>query len=756
MADEEILTAPETDQNEQGGDGPGPKSALSEDARKKLDTIVSQMTANKETDDVIKTVVEDFKKKYSTSTVNLPHQDYRSPIRQAVPRESMGQQPVVPKSVPTETTADQFTKKHAEALGVLHNELAGNPDIVPGIIKKQRAKAMADQNLTNFAERPRSDQPLTAPQQDAIAFQPKHPDEPVTPEDVNTFLEGAKTDPTLGRAFLQHVAQNKPDKAKSIQAATYINDAANRLQNEPGGDQKQGKVFQNAQKIAKGELHYDVQSGVLTKPEDVWHSIATELQQKNKAFADYDLFSSASPDQAIQELEKRRSEHDADEPVPVPEGFVGELAGGMAGQPFKGLAAGKVAGGVTALIPGGQEFAPAVDRFVSAAVSSNDFRKMSYAHSLQQNYNQLRNDGLSPEDAYKKANGQAKDESMVDAVAGAAMMYGAGAIGELKLPSFNLSGGYVNAVKTALKQGAKGIGEAGAVGLIQGAGEDVKNQLADAKGIERKGDIGEAIKNGTLFTLGMAIVAKGGSLISGKAKSQVLQGLSKATPEQVDAELGNQILEKHITPEEAVTAKKEIEEHRTLDAGIPENVTEEARAKIQDKIKRRRLLEIQLESADKAFHPEIKEKIKAVNEEILELAKEKVPRGTIDENAIQSPKIEDNEKAQADQAGQILDQSAGTSGEAAPSISVGDMVESQHHEGPRKIVHVSEDGAHAVVEDPGGNHIKHEIPIGEVEPDLLTSKMPEVKKNIFDGLDKDLEKTLIYMEKNGFLKIDCQ
>lgn len=625
--DQAILDAPQVGDIPEQQNGPGPKSTLSEESRKKLDSIVNQMVANKESDENINKVVADFKQKYAGAAI--PKLDYRQPIKQQVAAESTGTpQATVPTKVPTETTDIQFQKRHEQAQNLLHSELTGNQDIVPSVIKKQRSQAVTERGISSFAQQPASDQPLTGTQQSVLAAQPKHPDEPITPEDVNSFVQGAQTDPTLGRAFLGHVAENKPDKAKGIQAAMYINDAADRLKNDPNADQKQGKVYQNAQKIEKGDLHYGVQGGLLTKPEDPWQSISTGLKEKNKSFADYDLFSNAAPEQAIQELEKRRSAHDPDEAIPVPANFVSSLTGGLAGQPLKGLIAGKLAGAGIALIPGGAEVAPSVDKFVSAAVSGNDFRKLSYANNLQQIYNQLRNEGKAPEDAYHTANGQAKDAAAVDAIAGGAMMYAGAKIGEIKLPSFSMSEGYQTALKTALKQGAQGVGEAGAVGLIQAAGQDVKNKLAEDKGIsvDHTGkDIGEAFKNGTLFTLGMAALAKGMGAMSGKAQTELTQYLSKAPKDAVNAELGNLLLEGHITPEEAQKAATTVDEHRTLDQSIPDNVTDEARMKIQEKIKRRDDLEMQLESADAAFHPEIKEKIKAVNEAILELAKDKIP-----------------------------------------------------------------------------------------------------------------------------------
>lgn len=589
-----------------------------------------------------------LKKKESANGIGLlnPNDFKQRTVSESTP------QPVIPK-LSGRSMQDVLQEKQNHAQATIQNELTANNDIVPNIIKKQKTQAQQQENLSAFAERPRSDMPQTHAAQLGASLQPEQAPTEVSPEEVNDFIQAAQTDPAASRSFLKEVVKAKPEKAKPIQAAMYMQDATQRLADKPGVGEKMGKVLQNTEKIENGEHTYDIQTATLKKPENAWQSIGTGLKAKNQAFADYELFNNATPDQAISELEKRRASFDPDEPVPVPESFAGELTGGMASQPIKGLLAGKVAGIATAAIPGAEEYAPVADRFIAAAVSGNDYRKMTYAHSLQQNYYQLRNEGVSPEEAYQKANGQAKDEAMVDAISGAAMMYGAGAIGDLKLPKFHLSEGFHNAVVNGLKQGAKGIGEAGAVGMIQGTAQDIKNKLAEAKGIARSGsgeDIEEAVKSGTLFTLGLAAIAKGIGAIGKTTKQQLLQGLSKVSPEQVNAELGHQIMEGHITPEEAQTAAKAVQDHKAFEDQLPANITPETRLKIMDKIDRRKELEDQLEKMDKAYHPDIKEKIKALNEDILELSKDKIPRGTED---ILSPKTTNNGEKTENQTGQV-------------------------------------------------------------------------------------------------------
>src|SRR6202453_2835873 len=588
------------------------------------------------------------------------------------------QQPVQPKVDLTQTTADQLAKKQALAQTVIQKELTSNPDVARKVINQEKQQNQFQQGIDDFMSKPLSDQPLTNAQKEANRLTPVQPTPTASDQDVTDFLNLAQTDPNAVRGFLNHIIDQKPDKAPALKSAVYVNDAAARATADPT---KAGKILQNAQQIEKGQLDYSPTNGLLTKPEGVWESIASGAAQKTKAFQDYDTFANATPEQAIQELEKRRAAYDPDEPIPAPKGFLASKASVLAAQPIKGLVAGKVAGGVTGLIPGAKEFAPAADQFVSAAVSSNDFRKMSYANSLQQNYNQLRNEGMSPQDAYQKANGQAKDESMVDAIAGGAMMYGAGAIGEIPLPKFSLSAPFTSTLVTALKQGAKGVGEAGAMGLIQGAAQDVKNKLADEKGIQHDTtgqDITDAIKSGTMFTLGLGVLAKGMDMMIGATKSKLLQGLSKATPEQVNQELGGLIMDGHITPQEAQAASTAITEHRLTDASIPPNVTDDARLQIQDKIKRRDYLETQLESADKAFHPEIKEKINTVNDDILELAKNTKPRGEEDILSQKPTTDGQTENAAAQTEGQV--NSAGgaqpASGSGAPSIQpVSDQIQ---------------------------------------------------------------------------------
>lgn len=616
------------------------------------------------------------------------------------------------------TSVEQLKEKAKKAQVALDQELASNGDLVPKMVQRLKSQAASAQRMTDLAQRPASDQPLTQPQMMANSLQKPQGVPEVSQDDINSFMQLAQSDPNAARSFLNHVATEKPDKAASIKNALYAADASDRATQNP---EKTAKVLKNIHDLETGKLDYSIAGGHLLKPEDPWESISTGIKNKNQSFADYDLFNNASPDKAISELEKRRTEYDPDQPTPIAKSLIGELTGGMASQPIRGMIAGKVAGTVTTLIPGAEGFAPAVDKFVAMAQSGDDFRKMAYANYLQQHYKELRNNGVSPELAYAQAQDVARKQSMVDAVGGAAMMFAGGKIGELKLPKFSLSEGFSKAVVNGLKQGAKGIGEAGAVGLIQGAGQDIKNKIAQQSGLqtdESGHDIGEAVKSGIFFTLGMAVIAKGMDVISGKTKLGILQGLSKATPHQINSELGHLRMEGAITPQEAQTAVKAIDEHRMLEESVPPNITPENRLKILDKIDDRKELEDKLEKADKAYHPEIKEKIKAINEQILELSKEKVSRGEKDVLDVSNMAEDIPPKP-----------------EAKPLVA-GDEVTSPHFEGISKVRSVSEDGKSVFVEGVADHHV-HEIPIDEI-----TIKVKQNSGTIDMGDEKQVSDTI--------------
>lgn len=94
MAEDQDIQEPQVDEAPQqiGGGQPQPpaKLILSDDSRRKLDSIVSKMVANKEKDEDIQAVVNDFKQKYATppsagKIASPPTQTAAAPAPQAAP-----------------------------------------------------------------------------------------------------------------------------------------------------------------------------------------------------------------------------------------------------------------------------------------------------------------------------------------------------------------------------------------------------------------------------------------------------------------------------------------------------------------------------------------------------------------------------------------------------------------------------------------------------------------------------------------------
>src|SRR5215469_6036815 len=363
----------------------------------------------------------DFYSKLGRSNITQPS---------TTPQESPAPQPDHIKDM-IKTSADN-----------IHEELTGNNDLIHGLVKKSKERNQMAEDMSRLAQQPRSDMPMTGAQAAAQRLTPAQQKITVNNDEIDAYSKNTQEDNSAARAFLKNISELKPDKAKKIKSSLYALDAISRNPNDPAVAQK---VYDNVQKIQQGDLDYHIQSAQLVKPENFVHSAITGWKQKTKALNDYDVFNNATPAQAITELEKRRASYDPNEPVPVPSNLFSQLTEGLANQPLKGLIAGKVAGAATTLTEN-PEFAPAVDKFVAAAVSGNDFRKMSYSNALQKYYNELRTQGTPEQQAYDTANKQARDESQVDAVANAAMMYVGGKIGEGALPPLNLSNGFKSAI----------------------------------------------------------------------------------------------------------------------------------------------------------------------------------------------------------------------------------------------------------------------------------------------------------------------
>lgn len=650
MAQEQILDIASPHEEEQGP-GPGTPSLAPTD-KKRLDDIIIKMKANKEPDKNIQYIVNSFTSKYAKKQAD------ESPT----------------PSTPTQAEQNPLValqKAAGAAQAKLDAESNGNDDAVLHLVRQGRQAKAAGNIPYSKTDASRVQLPnMPAPT----------PEAPISPDEIAATRESVNTNPISRRAHLKAVTQLHPEKSADLQEAQYLIDRQEELANDPNAIDRVGKVMENAKKIKKGDLQYSIgNGGQVRKPEGFIDSVISGLKSKDKLFEDYKMFKDASDPEIINKLESDRTNFDPEEPTPTPRGVAGSFGSMLGTTPIKSMVAGLLTTAADA-----PEAAP----YISAAVGASDYYQMSYASTLRNSYNEFRGQGLSPEESLHKAKIEGVKEGLTDAASGI-IMSAAGARNPLR-GAPNLSAGFKNAAMNIVKKSAHYVGEQGfegaAVGLTQGIAQYAKNKEAQAAGLNREDfqDVGEQAMQGALFTIGLAAMTKLGGAISGKAYKQILQGVSKATPEEIDAKLGEMIASKQITPAEADAAKTAIEAHKAIDSTIPENVTEESRMKIQDKIQRRSELEKELETKDAAYHPEIKEKIKAINEDILELSKDKIKRNAIQEQERRADAIRDTPADGAtvghgDEKEKAVDQiSPGEGGEAVGPQKPTRVLEARH------------------------------------------------------------------------------
>lgn len=445
-------------------------------------------------------------------------------------------------------------------------------------------------------------------------------DLPVSPEDIADAKSGVILNEQGTRSFINRIGDKK------LQADAYIVDAHASASNDPNGDARAPIIAKNKKKIEKGELKYDPESGALTKPETFYNSLVTAWHQKNKLFENYDYYTDNDKKTVIQKLENDIRNQDPDKPIPVPEGFGGHAGALLGGNPVSVLLAGGIAGaGVTAL--GSPEAAPAAAKAASTVVGGREFYKMGYAAALEQGYTHFRQQGFSEEEAYDKANQLAHSQGATDAIMGAAMS--GISFGRAFAPSASITQAFKQSIfkgltqlgENATKKALEGLG----VGAIGATGQILKNIQAQQAGINVDDFEGvkEQLSAGLWMTIGAAMLAKGSKALTGKTKSEIIQGLSKLPEEQLTGEMNNLVETGQITEQQAKLTVETVQEHKAIDQMIPEDVPEVNRLKIGAKIKERNILEEKIKNTDKAFHEDLKERVKKLNEDILTLASEK-------------------------------------------------------------------------------------------------------------------------------------
>jgi hypothetical protein len=434
----------------------------------------------------------------------------------------------------------------------------------------------------------------------------------VTPEEVSTKKQQAFADDKLAREVIKRNAKKDPELAKSA----YLIDAEQRTIQDPT---KTAIILQNADRIAKGELTYDVKKGILQKPEGALTSAINGLKDRNKQMEDFDFLANTMNDDAIiAQLEDDRRSFDPDKPMSVPDGAIAEF-GQMLGS--EGIAISKGAGAavITGAIPGAQAAIP----YVAAFASTPEYYKRSFATAFRQTYNELREKGVDERQALATARKQAEVEGNY----GAAEGFVSGAVGARIGLRPIATTGMKNAIKTALVNSKNFVRENVVDGLVDGtiAGglQIAKNVEAIRNGLDRNitDGVPENFGGEVTFSVGMGLLTKTGRrFIDENTYKTLINGFARQPKDLVDAKIGEMIVTGRMTPGEAVNIGKSIEAERSVDAQIPGTVNDETkRFEISSKIKERDALKQELTTSNEVFHSGIKEKIATIDKEIIDI-----------------------------------------------------------------------------------------------------------------------------------------
>lgn len=563
---------------------------------------------------------------------------------------------------------DPWTIKGKQSIDVLNKALQENDDVVENTIKEHRYLTAKEQKLNEFAAGPRTDMPaaqaLALQKQQYLEPEVKPQDIPVAKEEVEQRKAEIDSDENIKRDFLKKVALKKPEKAAEIYKSTYQLDASERAK---GSEDKMKEVQTNLERLEKGELKYDPTTGQLIEPEGIFESLITGAFQRNEQLRKYERYSGNEKD-LLEKLEYDRKYYNPDKPVPVPGGTAAEI-GQMAGMEWAPLLKGAGVG-AAATMAGNPEVAP----FVNAMINAPEYYKRSYWSALEQTYNQLRNEGKEPEEALKAAQAQAEDEGKLGAIEGAVSSAIGSRIGLKSLPKLNISSGFKNAAAKTLSSTAKYAGEQtvdGVVdGLVAGYLQEQKNIAAGEKGIFRTegNELIENVKGEVTFALAAGAMTKAGSaLVDPKAYKKLLYHLARQPKETFDAKIGEMVEGGQMTPEDAKDVATKVEAQREVDKKIPEDIKDVSRQAMAEKIKERDELEKKLDEVDKALHPPLKEKIKKLEEEILEHSTHKKPEDQVEEPEGQEQQSEVVESIEQQIPG--AENNMGLEGKPVPGIS---------------------------------------------------------------------------------------
>jgi hypothetical protein len=426
-----------------------------------------------------------------------------------------------------------------------------------------------------------------------------------------------QANPQLMRQTLSTVRDQNPKLAGDIEANLYLIDSRSRAHT---GNTAQ--IMDNYKKIQNRELEYNPQTQQVEKPLGFWDAAANAIGKRHDDMADFDFYSEATPEEALHKFMTDRSNEGPDVPVEKGKGalgYIGEQSGAMVipvAKTIIGGAAGAVVGGPGGAVVGG------------ALANAHEFAKRAWINSFKQKYGELLDKGEDPTRAFIDAQRHATVDGLIGGAVG-------GSIGTIA-PELDAELPLVQQVAEN-----KGLSEVGKELTINGGAraQMLLTKLANKTpsgilnaGIAMGGQAAENIHNNkpisdNLFESGAQMLTLHylmGALVPGENKNikpavvdQIADGLSKLDPDKVNAEVQKMVLTGAVTKDQGNEIIQRLDEQREINKGMPDNVPEENKPKIQRLIKLRTALQNQMDPehstyVDEAKHPEIKEQIDGV------------------------------------------------------------------------------------------------------------------------------------------------
>lgn len=603
---------------------------LSEQDRKKLDSIVQQMQGNKESDENIQFVVSDFKKKYGNVGGSKP---YISPAKTTPETPVLAaynptnpakiDHPVTIKGPTQELSQEQIQKlptvqqKHDEEV----SKAAQNVNATLANIQSTAANVLRHRQT---AEKIKADQRAERNAQEM--GKPYTPDlnyHVATDEEVKKLAEDPNEHPKLLAAKVDELnAEGKKKDANALKSDTYALISSKNIGNRE-------KQLHNKELIAQGKLDYDMNTHQLVKHVDgIEGAVEAGSQSVRNTVGAVELFK-ADDEKKAEILNKAFAAHDPDEPV-VKIGGVENFVGGQ----LPMLATGAIPGVGSALMTGQM----AAQGYYGGMMETYpkvkaQLLKEKYPDKSEAEINELisKPDAEIDPVAVKKATTVANEHGIIDAITAHFMGKVAGP--EIKTKPFSIG------AQEAIKLTA----DASKVAMLFGAGQEAKNLASEQQGIKAEpGSLLNAELQGAMMHAGFFAIAKGGAALKAAGRNLIKHNLSEQPIEEVQKAADN-LVEKGLVPKEkADEVVADVLEHKDLNEQIPAKVkNEEVRVDLTKKIKRRQELEEELKQVNKAFHPEIKEKIATLDEKITEQANspeaKKPAEKAVDESIAEKP-----------------------------------------------------------------------------------------------------------------------